>query len=493
MDDNRNMHTSIKSGMFWSFLERIAAQLVSVLVGIILARLLTPDEYGIISIVMIFIALCNVFVTSGFGTALVQKKEVSEVEYNTAFWLSFCVSIVLYAVLFFAAPCIADFYELELLTPVIRVFGIRLIITSINTIQTAKVQREMAFKKYFFSTIVGTVISCIIGVAMAYSGFGVWALVAQYLSNTIISTLCFSFICNWRPKFQFSYQKAKDILKFGSKVLGASLVNTGVLEIQNFLVGKYFGPADLAIMDQGKKYPSLLVTNVNSSISKVMLPFFSKSQNRKDILKKQLRKSIKISNYILCPMLLGFCAVAPSFVEVFLTSKWNACIPFIQIFSIMYMTRPLTMICHQALLAINKAGVVMMLLILTNSVALAGALISTIILKNVYYVAVFLLITDIIALVGFMIAVRIYFSWNIKEQIADIFIPILLSVIMFAVVRFLPYLVNASNALMLWLQMVVGIVIYFCLSILFRVDVCIVLLQKVKLVLNKDRDDKNIC
>ena len=241
MDENQNGGKNISLSIFWSFLERIAAQAVSVIVGIILARLLTPNEYGIIAVVMIFITLCDVFVTSGFGTALVQKKEVCESDYNTMFWLSLTFSILLYGVLFFSAPYIAKFYEEALLTPIMRVFGIRLILTSLNTIQIAKVQREMVFKKYFVCSFVGTLVSCVIGVVMAYNGYGVWSLVAQYLSNTVIATLFFSFVCGWIPRFQFSFQRVKEMWGFGSKVLGANLINTGVLEIQSFFVGKYFG------------------------------------------------------------------------------------------------------------------------------------------------------------------------------------------------------------------------------------------------------------
>ncbi len=489
MKNKQNIGVSVSGGMFWSFLERIAAQAVSVIVGIILARLLTPDEYGIIAIVMIFITLCDVFVTAGFGTALVQKKEVSSLDYDTAFWLSFLISIVLYIFLFFAAPYIAVFYELDMLTPIIRIFGLRLIMTSLNSIQIAKVQREMTFKKYFLATITGTVASCVIGVVMAYSGYGVWSLVAQYLSNTLVSTFLFSLVCGWMPKIQFSFRKAKEIFRFGSKVLGANLVNTGVLELQSVLVGKCFGAADLAILDQGKKYPSLLVNNVNSSISKVMLPVFSKKQSHIDILKSELRRTVKISNFILCPLLLGFCAVAPTFVEVFLTSKWSACIPYIQIFCLMYLTRPLTMICHQILLAIDKAGVAMGLMVVINAVALGGTLVSALVLKNMFFAAVSLLMADIVSLIGFMIAMRVYLAWNIKEQLLDVLPPLVLSIVMLLFVFGFPYLVNLSGIVLFLLQMVIGAIIYLGLSTLFRIDSFTWLLQKVYGFLKKSKEN----
>ena len=345
----------------------------------------------------------------------------------------------------------------------------------------------MQFKKYFVSTIIGTVISCIIGVVMAYKGFGVWSLVAQYLSNTFIATLVFVFVCDWIPKFQFSFRKAKEIWRFGSKVLGANLISTGVLEIQSFLIGKHFGPADLAVMDQGKKYPSLVVNNVNSAISKAMLPYFSKNQENRALLKNKLRQTVKFSNYLLCPLLFGFCAVAPTFVDVVLTSKWSACVPYIQIFSIMYLTRPLTMIYHQVLLAIDKAGLAMALMSGINAVALLGALFSILVLKEMFAVVIFLLVADLVALVGFIIAMRVCLSWHIKEQLMDILPPVLLSVVMFAVVGFLPYLIKLSGILMLGLQILVGFLVYLCLSLLFRVEAFTWILEKGKGFLNKNK------
>ncbi len=483
--DNQNSGKSVSKSMFWSFLERIAAQAVSVIVGIILARILSPDEYGIIAIVMIFITLCDVFVSSGFGTALVQKKQVEELDYNTTFWFSFFVSVVLYVALFFTAPVIASFYQIKLLTPVIRVFGIRLIVTSLNTIQVAKVQREMAFKKYFLATIAGTVISCVVGVVMAYAGYGVWALVAQYLTNTLIASLLFAFVCGWVPKFQFSFRKVKEIWGFGSKVLGATLINTGVVEVQSFLVGKVFTAGGLAIFDQGKKYPSLLVNNVNSSISKVMLPFFSNNQEKLDVLKRHLRKTVKISNYILCPLLIGFCAVAPTFVNVVLTPKWSDCIPYVQIFAIMYLTRPHTMICHQALLAINRAGIAMIILTAINVVALGGTLVSVFVFQNMLLVAIFFLAADVLSLIGFAIAMKRYLSWSFREQFLDVFASIAMSLVMGVAVWFLPYVLPVSGAPLLLLQIALGAAIYVGLSAAFRVETFTMVFAKVKNLFKK--------
>ncbi len=467
MKTDQTKNGGVVGGLFWSFLERIASQLVSMIVGIILARLLTPDEYGIIAIVMIFITISDVFVTSGFGTALVQKKEISKKDYDTAFWFSFAISIILYVILFVSAPYIATFYEIELLTPVIRVFAIRLIFASLNTVQVAKVQREMAFRKYFISTFIGTAASCVIGVVMALAGCGVWALVAQYLSHTVIATVAFALVCGWNPGFGFSFDSAKSICKFGSKVLGANLISTGVVEIQSFFIGKVFGAADLAYIDQGKKYPSLLVTNINSSVSKVMLPAFSENQDNREKIKSDLRKTIQVSNYVLAPLLLGFCAVAPIFVDVVLTSKWSASVPYIQIFCIMFLTRPLTMLCHQVLLAIDKGGLAMAIMAVINGVALVGILFAVFAFELVILVPITLLVADFVALACFMISMKKTISYDFREQLADILPATVMSLVMYAAVALLG-LLNINHLLLLALQVCLGIGVYITLSAIFE-------------------------
>ena len=475
---------SVTGGLFWSFLERIASQLVSTIVGIILARLLSPDEYGIIAIVMIFITLSDVFVTSGFGTALVQKKEIHRKDYDTAFWFSFAISVVLYLILFVSAPYIAYFYEIELLTPVIRVFAIRLLFASLNTVQVAKVQREMAFRKYFISTFIGTAASCVIGVIMALAGCGVWALVAQYLSNTIIASVVFAFYCGWNPRPQFSFDSAKSIWRFGSKVLGANLISTGVVEIQSFFIGKVFGAADLAYIDQGKKYPSLLVTNINSSVSKVMLPAFSENQDDHEKIKADLRKTIRVSNYVLSPLLLGFCAVAPIFVDVVLTDKWADCVPYIQIFCIMFLTRPLTMLCHQALLAIDKGSLAMAIMAVINAVALVGIAIAVFAVQSVILVPITLLIADFVSLGCFMVSMKKTISYDFKEQLADILPAIIISLVMYAAVALLG-LLNINHLLLLALQVFLGIGVYMTLSALFGLSAFTFIVDFVKVKLLK--------
>lgn len=452
--------SGVFGGLAWTFAERITAQLVSTIVGIVLARLLTPEHYGIISIVMVFITLCNVFVTSGFGVAIVQKKEVDERDYNTAFLMSFSLSLLLYFVLFWAAPIIGNFYQMPELPAVIRVLGLRLIVASVNTIQQAYIQRTMQFKKFFISTSFGTVLSGIIGIYLAVKGFGIWALVAQYLTNTTVDTIVLANVGGWHPGRRVSIKKAKEIYSFGWKVLCTQLVFTLGGDIQSLIVGKVFGPSDLAYYDQGKKYPALLVNNINTSIQKVLLPALSRKQDNQVALKSTLRKFIKVGMFVLCPLVIGFAAVSDSFVRVVLTDKWASVVQFIVIFCFSYLTRPIESACHQAILAIGKSGLVFWIMVAIHMTSLIGTLFSTFVLRSVLWVALFSLASTVISLICFLIATRINIDYRLNEQLQDIIPAISISIIMGVFVYFLGRAPFAPWTVLL-IQIVAGGIIYW--------------------------------
>ena len=460
---------SIIGGLFWTFGERITAQLVTVIVTIILARLLDPEHYGIISIVTIFITICNIFVSSGFGSAVVQKKDATEDDFNTAFVLSFSLSLIVYIILFFVSPYIASFYNMEDLNIIIRIMGIRLLFASLNTIQHANIQREMKFKKFFFSTLFGTIISAIIGIVLAYNNFGIWALVAQYLTNTIIDSIVLFFIGGWKPKLVFKKEKAKSLFSFGWKVLVTELIYTVEGDIRSLIVGKLFGPSDLAYYDQGKKYPALFVTNINSSINKVMLPAYSKNQDNIVKLKNMLRTSIVVGVYILSPILIGFAITSNNFVSLLLTNKWLDAVPYIQVFCIVYLTRPLESSCHQALLSIGDSGIVMWIMLVINIVALITVLIAVFIFKSVYLIAIGNLISTLVSLGLFMFMSYKRLNYKPKEQFIDVAPSLLISIIM-GIFVYLIGLINIQILLKLLLQIIIGFIVYFLLSIFLKVE-----------------------
>ena len=211
MESNKQ---KVAGGLFWSYGERIMAQLVSLVVSVVLARLLDPENYGVISIVMIFITFCDAIVSGGFGNAIVQKKDADELDVNTMLCCSVATSFFLYVIIFFAAPAIADFYDMDIIRPILRVLGLRLLISGVNSIQRAWIQKRMLFRRFFVSTSFGTVISAVVGISMAYRGMGAWSLVAQYLTNSFIDTMVLLITNDWKPRLQFSWRRAKSMLSY---------------------------------------------------------------------------------------------------------------------------------------------------------------------------------------------------------------------------------------------------------------------------------------
>lgn len=479
MPDNNNSKREVTMGLVWSFGERITAQLVSTLVAIILARILSPEHYGAISLVTVFISLSNVFVTSGFGSAIVQKKEADFKDYDTAFWLSFGISAILYVILFFTAAYIAAFYQMPELKWVIRVMAIRLPIASINTVQQARMRRQMAFKKFFLATLLGTVVSGVVGITLAIYDFGIWALVAQYLTNSCIDTLVLCFVSGWMPHLNFSLRRAKTIFSFGWKVFATDFVSTLESDIRSLIVGKVFGTADLAFYDQGKKYPSLIITNINASINKVMLPAYSRCQDNFPELKKMLRRSIQLGIYIFCPILVGFSAVADVFVKLVLTEKWMPCVPYIRVFCVIFLLRPLEASCHQAILAIGKSNVVLRIMILINATALSTVLIASFVFKSVILIAYGSLLSTIVSVTAFLWETRKSISYQFCEQIHDVLNSVLISILMGIVVNFVGQ-VNLPNTLLLFMQIVIGTITYLLASYVFQNEAFTYLLGNLK-------------
>ncbi len=449
----------IKGGLIWSFGERITAQLVSTIVSIVLARFLEPDHYGIISIVTVFITLCDVFVTSGMGTALVQKKDITEDDYNTALSLNLLLGIVLYCVLFVSAPAIASFYEMNVLCDVIRIMGMRLPVAAINSIQQARIQRKMEFQRFFYATLLGTLSSAAVGITLACIGAGVWALVVQYLTNATINTVALFIIDRWIPRLKISIARAKEIFTFGSKVLASQMISTLTTDIRSLVIGKVFGSADLAFFDQGKRYPALVVNNVNAALNKVMLPAFSKCQDDLLKLKNMLRLSISVGIYVLAPVLIGFAAVSETFVSLILTDKWIPCIPYIQIFCLSYLTRPLESSCHQALLALGHAGVVLRILIVVDVANVLIIFVTVFLLEDILLTALGALLATLVSLLCFMVSARRIIDYLYIEQIYDIIPTLIVSCIMYAGVAWIGKYIDIE-----WLRFVIqifiGIAIY---------------------------------
>ncbi len=453
--------------LIWKFAERISAQLISTVVSIILARLLDPSHYGTISIVMIFITLANVFVSDGFGSALIQKKDATPLDFFSVLYFNLAFSVVLYLVLFFSAPWISNFYGegYAILTPVLRVLGLRIILTSVNSVQQAYISKKMMFRQFFISTLWGTISSAVVGVAMAYSGFGVWALVAQYLVSTTVSTITLMLNMKKKPQLIFSFTSLKKLFPFGARILSTGLLMTGYMELRALIIGKVYSSADLAYYDKGKHFPNLLVTNINSSISAVLFPKMANEQDNAERIKTTTRQSIRFSSYIMCPLMLGLAAVAVPFTRLILTEKWLPCVPLLQLFCIIYLFQPIHSANMQAIKAIGRGDVYMRLEVIKKVIEL-------VVLVAVMWHSVTAIVVGMVVCTTLFVFVNAYpnaklLNYRLKEQMLDLLPGISMSCIMFLGVSLIGKFALNDFA-MLITQALVGMIIYLSLSVLTR-------------------------
>lgn len=465
------------SNFIWRFAERCGAQLVTFIVSIVLARILTPSDYGTIALVTVFTTILQVFIDSGLSTALIQKKDADDLDFSSVFYFNFIVCLILYIIMFVSAPCIADFYKDSSLVSIVRVISLTLVISGVKGVQQSYVSRHMLFKRFFFSTLGGTIFSAVLGIIMAYAGFGVWAIVFQQLSNNAIDTLILWITVKWRPIKKFSWIRLKHLLSFGWKMLASSLLDTVYNNLRNMIIGKLYTSADLAFYNQGDKFPKLIVTNINTSIDSVLLPTMSNEQDNHVRVKDMTRRAIKISTYIMAPLMIGLAFCARPIVQLVLTDKWLPCVPYLQIFCVSYLFWPIHTANLNAIKAMGRSDLFLKLEVIKKFIGMILLLITMNI--SVMAMAYSLLISGLISQVINSWPNRYLLKYSYIDQIKDILPNIVMALIMGVFVYFINYL-NLSVLVSLMVQIILGGIIYLVLSIFTKNDSFIYLINILK-------------
>lgn len=471
------LQRKVFSGLIWKFGERIGAQAVSFLVSIVLARLLIPSDYGVVALITIFIEIANVFVSSGFGSALVQKKDADEIDFSSVFYFSIAMSWVLYAIVFFAAPAAAGFYGQEILTPILRVMALKLPLAGVNSVQHAYVQKQMLFKRFFFSTLIGTVGSAVVGIVMAYMGFGPWALVAQYLFNSTVDTLVLWVTVKWRPVPVFSTGRMKVLFQFGWKMLCSELIHTSYSQIRSLIIGKVYTEKELAFYNQGGKLPSILVTNINSSISSVLFPAMTMKQGDLKKMKEVVRTSIRVGSYVMWPLMLGLMVLSEPVVRLIFTDKWLPCVPFMQIACVQYALEPVQTANVQAVKAMGKGRTFLLMEIVKKTFGIV--MIVAVMYRGVMAIALTALGVTCFAAIVNSTPNRKFLCYTYREQIGDLLPSVALASVM-AVCVYFAGKIPAPSVAGLVIQVVVGVVVYVLLSYICRVSQFTYLVNVVK-------------
>lgn len=484
MEKTSGLEKKIATGFVWVYAERMATQGIMLLVSIVLARLIAPEKYGIVSIVTVLVSFADIFVTGGFGTALVQKKDVNDSDYNTVFGLSFILGCIMYALLFVIAPYIAAFFEMPELSSILRVMGVRLPIAALNTVQNACVQRNMEFKKYFFATLLGTIISAIVGITMAIYGLGVWALVGQYLVNTCIDSIVLMVIGSWRPRLCIQIKRIIPIMSFGWKILAQKFVYTVLDNIQNLIIGKKFTADDLAFYNNGNKFPQVILSNVYDTIAKIMFPLLSERQDENEKTKKMIRVTIEMCTFLMAPICIGLLTIAEPLIQITFTEAWLGCVPFLQIYCIKYLWRPYTTIMQQAVLSKGRSDIVLKLEILLAICSFLTLYIAAFKFHSLKMIAYGVILPEIVCVVIYAMISKTLFNYSLVEQVVDVIRSYLCAAVM-GIVVYMMSLMDIHIFVKLVGQISVGVLIYIIISIIFNNKLCITIFRLMKLYLLK--------
>lgn len=458
---------TVFTNLIWRFAERVGAQLVAFIVSIVLARILEPSAYGTVALITAFTAILQVFVDSGLGNALIQKKDADNIDFSTVFFTNILFCTFLYILLFLASPLIASFYGDKSVTAYMRVLGLTVFISGIKNIQQAYVSKHMLFKRFFFSTLGGTIVAGVVGVSMAYAGFGVWALIAQQVINLAIDTTILWITVKWRPDFVFSLERLKGLFSFGWKLLVSRLLDTVYNNLRQLLIGKLYSSADLAYYNRGKHFPNLIVININASIDSVLLPAMSSEQDDRIRVMNMTRRAIKTGIYIMAPLMMGLAFCGKSVVGLILTDKWLPCVPYMTIFCITYMFYPIHTANLNAIKAMGRSDLFLKLEIIKKVIGLAAIAITAPI--SVMAMGYSLLATSVLSQIINSWPNKKLLNYGYWEQLKDILPGILLAVVMGLCIYPIQRL-GLPDIVTLLIQVPMGAMLYITGSVVFKLE-----------------------
>ncbi|NBH33731.1 lipopolysaccharide biosynthesis protein [Clostridiaceae bacterium] len=463
------MKQKVAKGVFWKLLENGGAQGIQFVIAILLARMLTPAEYGVVGIIMIFITIANVFVQSGFGTALVQKKQADEMDFSSVCYFEIVLAAGMYGILYLAAPIIASYYEIEELRAIVRVLAVVLFPGAVISVQTAYVSRKMEFRGLFLSTLAASVVSGAVSIWMAYKGYGVWAMVGQQVMYYGALMMALFLTVSWKPARMYSMERVREMFGFGWKLLCASLLDTVFNNLYGLFIGKIYNEELLGSYNRGEQFPKLIATDLGMAIQAVLLPAFSSRQEDVARVRQMVRQAIRLSSFVTLPMLLGMFAVADTMVEVLLGEKWLICVPFLRIMCISYCFWPIHITNLQAINAMGRSDIFLRLELVKKGLSLAALGVGM--CFSVYGMVMIKAVQDFLCTFVNAAPNRKLLGYRIGQQWMDVMPSAGLSFVMCILVMTVGRLFGEMVPLVrLTVQIGCGAVVYTGLAWLFKMD-----------------------
>lgn len=475
---------TVFSNLIWRFMERCGSQVVSFVVSIVLARLLEPELYGTIALVTVITSILQVFVDSGMANALIQKKDTDDLDYSSVFYFNVVFCLILYLGLFLAAPMISRLYKHPELVPVIRVLGLTIVVSGVKNVQQAYVSKTMQFRRFFFSTLGGTIFSAIVGITMACKGFGIWALVMQQLLNVAVNTAILWLTVGWKPKAVFSLERLGGLISYGWKILASALLDTIYLKLYQLVVGLKYTESDLAFFNKGDQLCMLVVENINASIDSVLLPVLSSEQDNRDSVREMTRRAVKTSSYIMMPIMAGMAVCATPLIRLLLTEKWLPCVPYLQVFCCAYALYPLHTANLNAIKAMGRSDIFL------KQEIIKKILVTVLILATMgispFAIALSEVISGVLSLLVNAWPNRKLLGYYYPRLFRDVLPAMLASVAMAACVWPVS-LLGLSDILTLLIQVPLGVAVYVAISMIFRIDSFTYVLNAAKKLISRGR------
>ncbi len=474
------------SGVIWKAMESGGNQLVKFVISVVLARMLDPENYKTLAVLLIFVDFADVLVKRGFATALIQKKDADNVDFSSVLWITLALAALFYGVLFFSAPSIARLYKEPLITPSLRIVALSLFSGAFNSIQGAIIQRKLEFRKFCMSTLFTTLLSGSVGIYMAYKGFGIWALVTQQMISSFSNVLILWLLDRWKPALVFSLSRAGSLFRFGWKLLLSSLFDRGYNSLAALIIGARYVDDSLAFYSRGKQYPEMISNNLTSVALAVLFPAYSQHQDDKGRVLEMVRKTNRSTALMIFPMMAGLAAIATPFVRVLLTDKWLPTVPYLQMMCLAFALYPVEATDLQAMNAIGRSDLYLTTEIIKKIFGIASLAVSVFAFTTPLAISWAFVLTGVFSMVVTMVAMKKLFGYRWRDQIWDMTPPILLSAVMGGVVFALSLLALPELPLMI-LQIVCGIAVYLGLAVLLKLESFTYLWTAMKSYFSKNR------
>lgn len=472
-----NLRQKTTNGLLWSSVERFSNQGVQFLFSIVLARLLTPEDYGIVAMVVIFFAIAQTFVDSGFSNAIVRKKDRTEADLSTCFYFNIFVGLGFYIFLFLCSPFIAEFYDQPILSSVVKISGLSVLINSLCIVQQAQFTIRIDFKTQAKVTLTSTVISGFLGILLAYLGYGVWALVWQGVTGSFIRMLLLWIFSKWRPRESFSKDSFHYLFGYGSKLLASGLLDTTYNNIYPIVIGKFYSPAQLGNFSRAQSWASLPSSNITGVLQRVTFPVLTEMQDDNERLATNYRKLLRLSAFVIFPLMMLLAAIASPLVRVVITSKWDACVPYLQIICFAMMWYPIHAINLNLLQVKGRSDLFLRLEIIKKVVGVCVMCVT--IPLGVTAMCFGMVFTSINALI-----INTYYTGKLINigyftQMRDLFPIVLISLLMGACAYASTWLFS-TEWIKLFMAVVIGGIMYLILSNFFAKDEYIEVMNVIK-------------